>query len=248
VPEIDRVEPQRKPRVHGQVVKFLAQRILEGHFPAGVVLPPEAQFCDQMGVSRGALREAVRVLSGKGLVYSRPRVGTVVRPSEDWHLLDPDLLLWSMELAPNAEFVLSLVEARQVIEPAAARLAALRATVADLAQIDASFQRMSEAMRARDFVSFNAADIAFHTALLRASHNTVFQHLSTTIDAALAYSFRLSVERSRDPGSSLANHGEVIERIRARDTEGAYAAMSRLLNIAVIDLGLSNSQNNPLPR
>lgn len=229
-----------KPRVHRHVVKTLAQRILSNEFPAGGLLPPEPELCERLNISRSALREAIKVLGSKGMVSTRPRTGTLVRPRADWNLLDPDLLAWSMELEPSAELVLSLIEARQVIEPAAARLAALRATNADIAPMEAAYRRMGEAKARQDFTTFNAADIDFHKALLRASHNIVFQQLSTTIGAALAYSFRLTVERAREPGASLPNHGEVIERIRQRDSEGAFASMARLLNIAVVDLGLSN--------
>jgi DNA-binding FadR family transcriptional regulator len=95
-----------------------------------------------------------------------------------------------------------------------------------------------------DFDAFNKADIDFHTALQRASGNVVFQQLSNMIGAALAYSFQLTIERAREPGASLPNHGEVIECIRLRDSEGAFALMSHLLNIAVIDLGLWTAGRN----
>ena len=144
-----------------------------------------------------------------------------------------------MELAPQPELVLSLIEARQVIEPAAARFAGLRARAADIEPMQRAFERMTQSLAARDFETFNQADIQFHTALLRASRNVVFQQLATTIGAALAYSFRLTVDRAKEPGASLPNHGEVIDRIRDRDGDGAYASMARLLDIAVIDLGLS---------
>ena len=236
---IGATKPLTKPRVHRHVVKTLAQRILRQEFKSGTFLPSEPELCETLNISRSALREAIKVLGGKGLVSPRPRTGTLVRPREDWNLLDADLLVWSMEIEPSTEFVLSLIEARQVIEPAAARLAAFRATPEDLAVIEDAYRRMSEAKAAQDFETFNEADIDFHKGLLRASHNIVFQQMSTTIGAALAYSFRMTVERAREPGGSLPNHGEVIERIRVRDGEGAYASMARLLNFAVIDLGLS---------
>ena len=229
-----------KPRVHQQLVKTLAQRILRQEFKPGTLLPPEPELCETLKISRSALREAIKVLSGKGLVTPRPRTGTVVRPRDEWNLLDAELLAWSMELEPSADFVLSLIEARQVIEPAAARFAALRAAENDIAVIETSYKRMSEALAALDFDAFNEADIDFHKALLRASHNVVFQKLSTMIGAALAYSFRLTIQRAREPGASLPNHGEVLKRIRLRDADGAYASMARLLDIAIVDLGLSS--------
>lgn len=232
------IKLQLKPRVHRHVVKKLAHLLLGNEFRPGMVLPAEPDLCLKFQVSRSAVREAVKVLGSKGMLTTRPRTGTVVRASNEWNLLDPDLLAWSLELKPDAELVLSLIEARQVIEPAAARLAALRATAHDIAPLEDAFERMRRYKDIQDFEAFNKADIDFHTALLRASGNIVFQQLSNTIGAALAYSFRLTMARAREPGSSLPNHGEVIERIRVRDSEGAFASMSRLLSIAVIDLGL----------
>lgn len=228
-----------RPRVHHQVVKSLATEIMRGTFPTGAQLPPEQELCERFNVSRSTLREAVRVLASKGLLAPRPRTGTTVRAREHWALLDPEVLRWSMELEPNSAFVLDLIEARQVIEPAAARLAAIRASEDDIADMQSAFLRMGEAKARLDFPAFNEADLAFHRALLRASHNVVFQQLATTMGTALAYAFRMTTERSREPGASLPNHGEVVSRIRARDPAGAFASMSRLLDIAIIDLGLS---------
>ncbi|MCD7059558.1 FadR/GntR family transcriptional regulator [Pelagibacterium xiamenense] len=228
-----------KPRVHKTVVKQLAQRILNREWKPGTALPTEPELCEELNVSRSALREAIKVLGSKGLVTTRPRVGTVIQPNDDWNLLDEDLLRWSMDLAPSPQLVLSLIEARQVIEPAAARFAASRASAQDIEPLERAYADMARYKDAQDFAAFNQADIDFHKALLRASGNVVFHQLANIIGAALAYSFRLTIERAREPGASLPNHGEVIERIRARDTEGAYASMSRLLNIAIVDLGLS---------
>lgn len=232
-------KPLLKPRVHRHLVKTLAQRMLSGEFAPGSALPSEPELCESLSVSRSALREAVKVLDSKGMVTTRPRIGMVVRAREDWNLLDPDILAWSIEINPSAELVLSLIEARQVIEPAAASLAALRATATDIAPLEEAFIRMSKHKVTQDFEAFNKADIDFHTALLRASGNIVFQQMSNTIGAALAYSFRLTISRAREPGASLPNHGEVIECIRLRDSKGAYASMARLLNIAIVDLGLT---------
>ena len=227
-----------KPRVHRHVVKTLAQRILRDEFLPGAALPPEPELCDAFNISRSAVREAIKVLDSKGMVLTRPRIGTVVRARESWNLLDPDVLAWSMELQPSASLVLSLIEARQVIEPAAARFAALRATASDIAPMERAFDEMTRYKADQNFEAFNKSDIDFHTALLRASGNIVFQQLSNTIGAALAYSFRLTISRAREPGASLPNHGEVIERIRLRDSVGAFESMTRLLNIAIVDVGL----------
>jgi len=208
-------------------------------FDAGRSLE-ERVLAEQFGVSRPSLREAIQKMAAKGLLVSRQGGGNYVAESMGSTFSDPLLPL----LEANPEAQRDLLEFRHTLEGSCAYYAALRATEADLAPMEDAFARMSKAKQSQDFSTFNQADIDFHTALLRASGNVVFQQLSNTIGAALAYSFRLTVERAREPGASLANHGEVIERIRHRDSEGAYASMARLLNIAIVDLGLSGMQDN----
>jgi DNA-binding FadR family transcriptional regulator len=227
----DTIRPLTKPRVHQQVVETIARAILRGDYVG--YLPPEPQLCEALQISRSALREAVKVLGGKGLVSPRPHVGTMIRPRDEWNMLDADLLAWSIEGKPDPKVVLGLIEARQVIEPAAARLAAQRAAAADLATIERAFLGMSAAREVNDFTAYNAADKEFHTAILAASHNFVFRQLATTIGAALAYSFRVT---ARELGHALPVHGEVLEHIRMRDAEGASAAMLQLLDVAISDL------------
>ena len=225
-----------KPRVHLQVVETIARAILRGDYAATGYLPPEPQLCETLQISRSALREAVKVLGSKGLVSPRPHFGTLIRPREDWNMLDTDLLAWSIEGEPDSRMVMSLIEARQVIEPAAARLAAERATAADLAAMERAFIGMSAAAEARNHAAYHAADKDFHAAMLAASHNLVFRQLSTTIGAALAYSFRVTSRRGPDLGVALSYHGEVMEHIRMRDADGAGAAMLKLLEGTIRDL------------
>lgn len=234
-------EPGRvllKPRVHMQLLKYLASQIINGAYPPGSVLPPEPALCASQGVSRSAVREAVKVLGGKGLVTTRPRIGTVVRPKEDWSLLDPDILAWTMELMPQSGLISSLMETRQTVEPAAARFAAQRASLMEIARIEEAHKGMVRSTEAGDQDGLLQADIAFHTALIMASHNIIFQQLCSMIEAALAYSFSLSAANAHDPSATLNIHGEIVERICLRDEEGAYQATVRLLEIAAFDLGL----------
>ena len=220
-----------KPRVHQQLVETLARAIMRGDFAA--MLPPEPQLCETYEISRSALREAVRVLTGKGLVTPRPHIGTVIRPREDWNMLDPDLLAWSTEGEPDAQMLRGLIEARQLIEPAAARFAAQRAAASDLARIEKAFLAMSAARDANDFGGYIEADKDFHISILKASHNFVLQQLATTMDAALSFFFRVT---PRDFGRALPMHGEIMELIRVRDADAAEAAMRSLLNITLEDV------------
>lgn len=234
----------RKPRVHDTVVRTLALGILRGAYPVGSMLPSEAELCRELDVSRSALREAVKVLGEKGLITPRPRAGTIVRPRSEWNMLDHDLLNWSMNSEPDPEFVFSLLEARQIIEPAAARLAAFRGTPSEIEAVCVALEGMRLATKAQDHVGYSTSDIAFHGALLFASQNIVFKLMAPTLGTALAYTFKMPRIRNLAVGSSFPHHEMLFELVRRRDGDGAYACMNRLLTIAMMDRGLSTSPLN----
>lgn len=230
-PPLERSSRQVRERVLGE----LGRRILSGIYPQKVPLPTELQFCAEFGVSRTAIREATKMLAAKGLVIARKRAGTIVQESSLWHRLDPDVLSWMDAAAPDPEFVRGLIEARLAIEPAAAELAAQRASASDLAKVEAGYL----AMRAADLGDLAAcakADVAFHVSILHASHNPVFAGLAGLIGQALANSFRLTTSVSRNYSLTLDAHGEVLDAIRLRQPEQARARMRALIDIASNDL------------
>ena len=114
------------------IVNTLGTRIAANFYQPGDTLPIEQKLADSLHVGRNALREAVKVLSGKGLISTTPRAGTKVRPRDEWNMLDPDVLKWHAdpEVASDG-FMLDLIELRLIVEPQAAELAAIRATATD---------------------------------------------------------------------------------------------------------------------
>ena len=129
----------------------------------------------------------------------------------------------------------SLLEARRVVEPAAAAMAAERATAADLARIEAALLGMIRNLPG-DLDACCKADLAFHREILAASHNLVFAQLAGTIGAALEASFRISTELSRSYERTIEAHREVLEAIRLRDRAAAEARMRALIDVAQADL------------
>jgi GntR family galactonate operon transcriptional repressor len=227
------------------VTNTIGKMIVSGEFAPGSRLPTETELGEQMSVSRTALRESVRTLAGKGLVESRPRIGTVVLPQSQWNQLDPDLLKWREDLPPDLNFVRSLIEAREVIEPAAARLAAMRATGQDLGHIQSAFDAMRDA-EVDDIESGVAADEAFHLAILTASKNPVFANFAAVIGSALRNSFRLTTTASKNYQKTLEKHGDVLEAIRMRNGDAASRQMSELIEVASVDLArLNDPKNDP---
>ncbi|MEZ5859244.1 MAG: GntR family transcriptional regulator [Geminicoccaceae bacterium] len=125
---------------------------------AGAVLPREVELMDELGTSRAAVREAIKVLAAKGLVETRQRRGTRVRALDEWNLLDPDVLAWCAAAGPAPVLMAQMVELRCLIEPRAARLAAGRRTAAELAALEAAHAAMVAAFA--DPGAYSRADLA----------------------------------------------------------------------------------------
>ena len=214
--------------LHGQVVHHIGLQILRGEIQPGEILPLDSA----LPASRTVLREAIKVLAAKGLVESRPKTGTRVRPRQSWNLLDPDVLAWQREGAPPAPFLRKLTEVRHIVEPAAAELAAERAGVRELADMEEAYGDMESALAGRkpDYDGFDLADMRFHRAILQACHNDLLEQMSGVVFGALLVSFRAT---SRLPGSakrSLPKHRAILEAIRGRDRRRAGRAMRRLVH------------------
>jgi DNA-binding FadR family transcriptional regulator len=212
--------------LHGQVVHELGRRIVGGSCPPGQALPNEEDLCRELGVSRTALRESVKVLAAKGLVESRPRIGTRVRASESWNLLDPDVLAWRCATLPDARFVLQLNEMREIIEPASAALAARNRTQLQLRHIEDAYAAMAAAQNIDEWVD---ADLEFHTAILAATNNPLLRPLAAMIGTALESLLGISARKAGDYKIALPEHEQVLDAIRAQDGAAAQQHMTKLL-------------------
>lgn len=217
--------PGSKPGKIGRMLATLGGDIARGEFPVGAVLPAERDLEHQYGVSRGVVREVVKILAGKGLVSVGPRLGTRVRPQRDWSFLDHDVLGWLGQGGLDRSLLLSLDETRRIIEPAAAALAAERATSDDKDRIRRAYKDM--AAHHSDIVRATEADKAFHLAILDATHNPVLGSFRTAIDAILTTVFEATVPMLLP---NLPNHEAVAAAIESRDPEAAREAMKRVLD------------------
>ncbi len=235
----DAIGPSRPSgaRIHGQIVGALANEILGGALSPGDPLPNEDLLASRFDVSRSSVREAVKTLAAKGLIESRQRVGARIRPRAAWHMLDPDLLAWHPDIRRDRPLMASLLEARRIIEPAAAEIAAERATPDDLERIGMALEAMAEAAP-HDLEACCEADLAFHGGIIEASRNIVLQGLVATIAAALRASFRATNSVMEDQARSVANHRSVLQALRRQDGAEARAAMNRVLDLTAHDLEL----------
>lgn len=215
-------------RLFGQVAQMLAVAIISGTVRAGDLLPNEDALRSEISVSRTAYREAVKVLTAKGLVESRPKRGTRVAPRDSWNLLDPDVLSWHFEADPNEKFIRDLFELRRFVEPSAARLAALRRTPADLARMEAAYRGMVDNPPYADITI--RSDLAFHVAVFTAAQNSTLQCLASVVVSTIQWSLLLKSANDRDYFlASLTDHERVLEAITQRDGDLAEARMTTLV-------------------
>jgi len=226
----------RRRGLHSDVVTELGLRIVRGDYPPGTVLPRAEELAAELGVSRTVVRETLRVLTEKGLVVSRQRTGTRVRSRDEWNLVDPELIAWQRRAGPDLQFFRDVSEVRVAIESAAARLAAERATDAEVARMRELFGHMEQEIG--DPARYAQADLELHSTILRATHNLLLAQLTHTISEGLVASRDVTV---RSPGASVASmplHAEVVEAIAARDGERAASLMTDLVRRALADIEL----------
>lgn len=214
----------------GQVVHSLGQQILSGEIKPGQAIPQETVLCDQMGVSRTVIREAVKSLAAKGLVESRAKRGTLVLPPHVWNYLDPEVLDWQAQVGVSGDLLCHLTEFRQGIEPTAASLAAKHSSDKELETIREAFAAMVDAVDSvEDFV---AADLRFHTAILHATGNPFFSPVANVISASLTSSLRVTNRKPAANRLSLPVHERVMDAICDRDPKAAEREMRSLLDDA----------------
>ncbi len=223
-------------RIHQMVAQKMGTSILSGVLQPGEHIPGEIEQSAAMGVSRTAYREAIRILTAKGLLESRPKAGTRITAREKWNLLDPEMLAWMFMGKPNKAFALDLFELRNLLEPEAAQLAAHRRKPEHLDAMAQALDDMREFGLAT--AKGQAGDHRFHTTLLAAAGNLALASLASSIGAAVKWTTfykQAAYEVPRDP---LPEHLAVYHAIKDRDPAGARARMEELIALAAKDMGL----------
>ena len=212
--------------LHHAVAEDIGARILKGEFAPGTLLPNEAEWCQTYKVSRTAVREAIRMLAAKGLVASRPKIGSRVEPRERWNLLDRDVLGWYGAAMDPEKFLVSIQQMRRIVEPEAAALAARNHTPLQMKAIEEAMEGMRTLKLHEEIV---AADVRFHLAILAAAGNEFLVPFGFLIDSALASVFDYTRRRNDDPYYALPLHEAIVTAIRKRNPEQARHAVKRLL-------------------
>jgi len=216
-------------KLYAQVAETLGCEIVGGIYSPGDALPRAPEMCARFGVSRTALREAYSILAAKGLIVARPKVGTLVRPRAEWNALDPEVLAWHFQSAMTEKVIEDLFKVRQMIEPAAAAMAAEGRSPATLARLEDAFARMVRYRNGEgDLIG---ADLDFHMAILEAQDNLFLGALGGLIHTSLRAVFSYSWEgAARIQEVRLRGHEAILEAIREGRPEEARQGMSALLS------------------
>jgi DNA-binding FadR family transcriptional regulator len=211
---------------HFAAAEEIGTRILRGDFAPGVLLPNEAEWCKRLRMSRSAVREAIKMLKAKGLLNSRPKVGTRVEPRERWNLLDRDVLSWYMTTPDRERFLRSVQQMRRIFEPEAAALAAVNRDAAQMAAISDACRDMGTATSVENRTE---ADVRFHLGILNAAGNEFLVPFGFLIESALANVFDYVTRSVGTLRHAQSLHENIEKAIRQRRPEAARRAVRLLL-------------------
>src|SRR5207302_3060702 len=215
-------------RLHDKVTREIALGIIRGSIGKGEsALSTEGDLSRHFTVSRTILREAVKVLAAKGLIEVRPRTGIRVRPRNEWNLVDPDLLAWLCEAGVDDVFIRDLCEVRAIVEPAAAELAASRASDKEIQEL-LHWYHLIEVNTDNERARLEA-DRNFHATIFAACHNVFLTQMNTTVGVALRATQQIGVHLPQVMQESVLAHKKVADAIARRDSAAARAAMERLV-------------------
>jgi GntR family transcriptional regulator, galactonate operon transcriptional repressor len=220
--------------VHGRLVHELGRSIVGGDFAPGQTLPTEASMVTEFGSGRSAVREAVKVLTAKGLVRTKTKVGSVVQDEAAWNLLDPDVLAWRYEADPSDKQLEDLGGVRVAFEPEAARLAARSRDRSGVAAIQQAYLLMEQTIDEPDM--FIRHDLAFHHAIVRAGGNRLLEQLSALMSGAFSSARQVHTRNVRRNRRTLPGHKAVLDAIVARRGDEAASLMRTLVTGAQHDI------------
>lgn len=215
--------PILRRKLSQEVFDRLLQRINDGDYPAGSMLPPERTLMQVFQVGRPAVREALQDLQRLGLVSITHGGGARVTEPTAQTVLSQIAVTVHHVLANSQQNLSHLKDARTFFEVGMARLAAARATPGDIRDLEACITRMEETTE--DFALFMKHDIAFHRRLAEITGNPIYVAMSEALLTWLAKFHMGEVRKVGREARTLDEHRHILDRIAAHDVDGAAAAM-----------------------
>ncbi|HHP7837325.1 TPA: FadR/GntR family transcriptional regulator [Serratia marcescens] len=204
----------------------LGQQILAGDYQAGSILPGEMELGEQFGVSRTAVREAVKMLAAKGMLLPRPRIGTRVMPQSQWNFLDQDLLTWWMTRENFDQVMQHFLILRTSLEPQACALAANHASPQQTKLLAGLMAEMRALHTQFDRERWIQVDTQFHQLIYEASGNPFLTSFANLFSSVYQSYFRAI---TGNEVIKLSHHQAIVDAILAGDSAGALVACQVLL-------------------
>lgn len=204
----------------------LGQQILAGDYQAGSILPGEMELGEQFGVSRTAVREAVKMLAAKGMLLPRPRIGTRVMPQSQWNFLDQDLLTWWMTRENFDQVMQHFLILRTSLEPQACALAASHASLQQTKLLAELMAEMRALHTQFDRERWIQVDTQFHQLIYEASGNPFLTSFANLFSSVYQSYFRAI---TGNEVIKLHHHQAIVDAILAGDSAGALVACQVLL-------------------
>jgi DNA-binding FadR family transcriptional regulator len=211
----------------------LGRAIVCDEYPRDKSLPTEAALCEKIGVSRTAVREAIKMLTAKGLISSKPKQGIRILPEENWNILDPEMLAWSLEAKPSLSVLREFTQMRMAVEPEACALAARHANPERLEVIENALIRMEQSVKDNDLAAELQADIDFHVAILYASENRFYIRMRDFTATALNVSIQHTTPAIDNSEGIVEEHARIFNAIKSGNAERAKNSMFLLIDEAL---------------
>lgn len=234
------------------IIESIGRTIVGGKILPGEFLPTEPELGANYNVSRTSVREAMRVLSAKGLIEIRQKIGTRVQEPEHWNIFDSDILRWHHEEGRGDAVMLDLIELRQILEPAAAKLAANRANMDQHRSLKLAIQTMQDQLDSPE--DFARADLDFHLAVYEASQNSFLLQFGSVVSDFLRRVFIIQQQAVRGREAlelDVQLHNEVYEAINRGDGQLAADTMLTVVlegKSSLIQALKSGANSNDLSR
>lgn len=228
--------------LHHRATDQLGEEVCLGIYKPGDILPAEPVLGERLGVSRIVVREVIKSLAAKGMLDVRRRTGTVVLEPSCWSLFDPAIIAWRARTETlDVGMALELMELRRIVEPAACRFAAERISVEEKSTLRSTLEAMRRAIDGDgDYV---AADLAFHTTILKACRNQFVQQMQNAMRSILNTSFEIVSLTPGGPVRSLPMHETLCLAIEEGRADDAECASRAIISQAESDLQNRLSEN-----
>lgn len=227
-----------------QLVHELGRSILQGKYKVGDKLPTEAELGETYNISRNATREAVKMLTAKGLISSRPRKGIEVMPQNKWNLFDNEVLEWILVGKPDLYMLRHFLQLRQPVEAQAAYLAAQFATESDYDKIEDALSRMQSAEQSNDNEATHIADVDFHKSVLNATKNPFYIRLDNFIEIALKVNLRYTKRINPVTEDEYQAHADLYAAIKSRQASNAFefAMRTQTATLKLVDDAIAKQE------